>query len=33
MNMEAVRGFLSPLGLNAGSIKDTLVCRFRSSPG
>jgi hypothetical protein len=35
MNMEAVRGFLSPLasGLNTGSIKDTVVCLFRSSLG
>ena len=26
MNMEAVKGFLAPLGLNTSSIQDTLVC-------
>jgi hypothetical protein len=26
MNMEAVKGFLAPLGLNTSSIHDTLVC-------
>jgi hypothetical protein len=32
MNMEAVKGFLAPLGLNTSSIQDTLVCIFRSAP-
>ena len=32
MNMEAVKGFLAPLGLNTSSIQDTLVCIFRSFP-
>ena len=32
MNMEAVKGFLTPLGLNTNSIQDTLVCLFRSFP-
>lgn len=30
--MEAVKGFLAPLGLNTSSIQDTLVCLFRSFP-
>jgi len=33
MNMEAVKGFLAPLGLNTSSIQDTLVCILRSFPG
>jgi chaperone BCS1 len=32
MNMEAVKGFLAPLGLNTSSIQDTLVCILRSFP-
>jgi hypothetical protein len=32
MNMETVKGFLSPLGLNTSSIQDTLVCILRSFP-
>src|ERR1700679_2883198 len=32
MNMEAVKGFLAPLGLNTSSIQDTLVCIVRSFP-
>ena len=30
--MEAVKGFLGPLGLNTSSIQDTLVCILRSFP-
>jgi hypothetical protein len=30
MNMEAVKGFLAPLGLNTSSIQDTLVCTLSS---
>ncbi len=32
--MEAVKGFLAPLGLNTSSIQDTLVCipRFLPAP-
>jgi hypothetical protein len=32
MNMDAVKGFLAPLGLNTSSIQDTLVCILRSFP-
>ena len=32
MNMEAVKGFLAPLGLNTNSIQDTLVCLLCSFP-
>jgi len=32
MNMDAVKGFLAPLGLNTSSIQDTLVCTLRSFP-
>jgi hypothetical protein len=32
MNMEAVKGFLAPLGVNTSSIQDTLVCMLRSFP-
>ena len=32
MNMEAVKGFLGPLGLTTSSIQDTLVCTLRSFP-
>lgn len=32
MNMEAVKGFLAPLGLNTSSIQDTLVCILCSFP-
>ena len=32
MNMEAVKGFLAPLGLNTSSIQDTVVCIFRPVP-
>jgi hypothetical protein len=28
--MDTVKGFLAPLGLNTGSIQDTLVCVFRT---
>jgi hypothetical protein len=31
--MDAVKGFLAPLHLNASSIQDTLVRMFRFSPG
>jgi hypothetical protein len=32
MNMEAVKGFLAPLGFNTSSIQDTLVCILPSFP-
>jgi hypothetical protein len=32
MNMEAVKGFLAPLGLNTSSIQDTLVCILSPFP-
>jgi hypothetical protein len=32
MNMEAIKDFLAPLGLNTSSIQDTLVCILRSFP-
>ena len=32
MNMEAVKGFFAPLGLNTNSIQDTLVCMLSSFP-
>jgi hypothetical protein len=33
MNMEAIKGFLAPLGLNTSFIQGTLVCILRSFPG
>jgi hypothetical protein len=33
MNMEAIKGFLAPLHVSTTSVRDALVCMFRSSPG